>query len=176
MQEVLDFWFKELSPEHWYKKDDNVDKTIIKRFTRLHTAAINGELESWRNTPEGSLAEIIILDQFSRNMFRDDAKSFAYDELALKLAQEAIDKGHHKKLSPEEIAFLIMPYMHSEDPNVHVNAIELFSMPGLEYNLKYEMQHKEIIDKFGRYPHRNKALGRDSTEPEIEFLKNHNGF
>jgi uncharacterized protein (DUF924 family) len=120
---------------------------------------------------EGRLAEIIVLDQFSRNMFRDTPAAFAQDALALVLAQEAVFSGADKLLSETQCSFLYMPFMHSESLVIHELAVELFSKPGLEGNLDFEMRHKVIIEKFGRYPHRNNILQRESTEEEMEFLK-----
>lgn len=174
MNEVIEFWFKELSPEDWWKKSDELDQTITTRFLKLHAKAVQGELFSWRNSPEGRLAEVILLDQFSRNMFRGKKESFVYDSLALILAQEAVRCKADQELDDSQKAFLYMPYMHSESKVVHEEAVKLFSQKGLEYNLDFEYKHKVIIDRFGRYPHRNQILGRTSTKEEIEFLKEPN--
>ena len=119
----------------------------------------------------GRLAEIIVLDQFSRNIYRGTPLSFAYDPLALALAQEAITAKANQSLNPDQKAFLYMPFMHSESPAIHEIALELFKEPGLESNLDFEIRHKTIIDRFGRFPHRNEILGRQSTGEEISFLK-----
>ena len=116
------------------------------------------------------MAEIIILDQFSRNIHRDTPLAFAYDPTALVLAQEAISLKADKQVAFEQRMFVYMPYMHSESALIHARAVELFSLPGAEYNYEFELKHKAIIDKFGRYPHRNKILNRESTAEEIEFL------
>tara|TARA_R110000868_G_scaffold117600_12_gene312390 strand:+ start:12102 stop:12638 length:537 start_codon:yes stop_codon:yes gene_type:complete len=170
-QTVLDFWFSQLSPSDWYKKDEALDQKISDLFLNTYLQATKGELYHWRGSIEGRLAEIIVLDQFSRNIFRNDAMAFRFDALALILAQEASSKVEAKTLAPTKKAFLYMPYMHSESLSVHDEAVRLFSEPGLENNLKFELKHKEIIERFGRYPHRNKILGRTSTQEEIEFLK-----
>lgn len=170
-QKVLDFWFHEIDPTFWFKKDELFDQRLMDRFFTTYEYVISGKSADWRNTPEGRLAEIIVLDQFSRNMFRDTAKSFAADDLALHLSKEAIRVGDDQKLNPTQKSFLYMPFMHSESREAHAEAMKLFSQPGLEYNLKYEQLHKAIIDRFGRYPHRNKALDRTSTPEEVEFLK-----
>lgn len=169
--DVLDFWFREISSELWFQKSDSFDQLLRDRFGLLHEQAMGGRLASWRETAAGCLAEVIVLDQFSRNMFRGTAKSFAGDELALRLAQDAVDKGKDQELPLTQRNFLYMPFMHSEDPEVHRQAVILFSQPGLETSLKFEIAHKEIIDRFGRYPHRNEILKRASTSEEIEFLK-----
>ena len=168
---VLKFWFEETKPEQRFKKDSQFDQTIKDRFGKLLERAARSELYKWRDDIEGRLAEVIVLDQFSRNIHRDSPLAFAQDPLALAMAQEAIRLPEHKNLPPEKKAFLYMPFMHSESLPIHERAMELFSEPGLGFNLKYEIMHKEIIEKFGRYPHRNQVLGRTSTPEEIEFLK-----
>jgi len=169
--DILDFWFKEISPEQWFQKSDAFDQEISQRFTKIHMQASQGECYTWRKTISGRLAEIIVLDQFSRNLFRNDARSFAYDSMALVLAQEAIQTGEDQNLSPQQRSFLYMPFMHSESLAIHTRAVELFSQPGLEMNYDFEIKHKVIIERFGRYPHRNAILNRKSTEEELAFLK-----
>lgn len=170
--DILHFWFDELKPQDWFKKDAHLDETIRLRFLATWEKAAACELSEWRNSPEGRLAEILILDQFSRNLFRDDGRAFAADPLALALSQEAIHSGDDQKLSPQQRVFLYMPFMHSESKSIHEKAVSLFeSLKGFETNLAFELKHKKIIDQFGRFPHRNKILGRASTPEEIEFLK-----
>ena len=169
--DVMSFWFKELEPKMWWKKSDEFDATIKSRFSSLHSAASKGELFSWRESAQGSLAEVIVLDQFSRNMYRDTLLAFQYDSTALVLSQIAIDKGFDKTLPDTERLFFYMPFMHSESALIHEQALRLFTELGLENNLKFERAHKTIIDRFGRYPHRNEILGRKSTAEEVEFLK-----
>lgn len=169
--EVLTLWFEELMPDMWWKKDPDLDELIIKRFTSLHVRARKGELYLWRSNPQGTLAEIIVLDQFSRNMFRDTPKAFENDGTALVLAQRAVEKGFHHQLTKSEQAFLYLPFMHSESSIIHQVALALYTQLGEASNLDFEMRHKAIIDRFGRYPHRNAVLGRQSTPEEIEFLK-----
>lgn len=172
-QDVLNFWFVESGFKKWYAKDPIFDQAIRERFGALHEQALRDELNNWRATPEGRLAEIILLDQFSRNIYRDSAKAFAGDALALQLAQEAVASGADQSVGLERRAFFYMPYMHSESKEAQLAGMPLFeSTP----NAKYAREHKEIIDRFGRYPHRNAILGRDSTPEEIEFLKTHKGF
>ncbi len=170
-RDVLEFWFEQTEPAQWWKKDDTFDRAIIGRYSGLHRAAARCELFEWRRAPQGRLAEIIILDQFSRNMFRGSPLCFAQDALALALAQEAVACGADLALTPVERSFLYMPYMHSESLKIHEVAVELFRNNGIEGNLDYELRHQAIIERFGRYPHRNALLGRESTAEEIEFLK-----
>lgn len=175
-QEVLQFWFEELTPSDWWAKNPELDKTIKLRFGDLHRKASAGELHFLRDNAKGSLAEIIILDQFSRNIYRNDKNSYAFDGMALVLAQEAIRKNFNRKLPPMERAFMYLPFMHSESINIHQDALRLFSEPGLEDNLKFEREHLQIIERFGRYPHRNAIIGRISSEQEKEFINSHPGF
>ena len=170
-QDVLQFWFGDLGPEDWWRKDTALDQRIADRFGATLDAAARCELFAWRLTPRGRLAEVIVLDQFSRNIRRDTAAAFANDALALALAQEAVARGCDLELQPVERAFLYLPWMHSESPLIHQEALRLYSVPGLEQNLDFERRHKAIIDRFGRYPHRNAILGRVSTPEELEFLE-----
>jgi len=169
-EQVVSFWFEEIEPASWWKKDDAFDALLIERFSDTHARAIRCELFEWRKEPEGRLAEIIVLDQFSRNMFRDSAQAFASDAMSLTLSQEAVACGADQALTPVQRSFLYMPHMHSESLKIHEIAVELFRKNGIRNNLDFEFKHKKIIEKFGRYPHRNKVLGRQSTAGEIEFL------
>lgn len=169
--EVLHFWFKELTPAQWFAVDRGFDHQLAERFAAVHRAAAAGELYTWRRAPSGRLAEVIVLDQFSRNIHRGTANAFACDGMALVLAQEAIAVAADRELPPPQQAFLYMPFMHSESRLVHEQAMRLFAAPGLESNLAFEMKHKAIVDRFGRYPHRNAALGRASTAAELAFLQ-----
>jgi uncharacterized protein (DUF924 family) len=168
---VLHFWFEEIDPRQWWKADPDFDHLVTQRFGALHAQAAQSGLPQWWDSAPGRLAEIIVLDQFSRNIHRGTPAAFACDAQALKLAQQAIDLGLASSLPPVQRAFLYLPYMHSEDAAVHERAMALFSEPGLEPNLAAEVKHKAIIDRFGRYPHRNAILGRQSTPEEEAFLK-----
>lgn len=171
---VITFWFTEVTPDKWWTKNIEFDQLIRKKFTDIHSAAIKGELYKWRETAEGRLAEIIILDQFSRNMFRETPMAFSSDPLALILAQEAISVGADKKLTQVQRSFMYMPFMHSESLCIHDIAVELYRKNGVASNLDFEIKHRDIIVMFGRYPHRNIILGRSSTPDEIEFLQQPN--
>lgn len=168
--DVLDFWFKETSPQAWWTVDQAFDATIARRFSSLHAMASAGELYQWRRSPRGRLAEIIVLDQFSRNMFRGKPGAFACDAMALTLAQEAVAGGHDAALAVSERSFLYMPYMHSESRVVHLEAERLFAALDAPESYAFELKHKAIIDRFGRYPHRNAIVGRESTPQEQAFL------
>ena len=169
-QNILHFWFKELTSKQHFTKDPALDETIRTRFGATLDAAARCELFAWRATPEGALAEIIVLDQFSRNIYRDSPRAFAQDALALALAQALVARGQDSALSLEQRRFAYMPYMHSESSLIHAHAVQLFAQPGLEDGLNFELRHKAIIDRFGRFPHRNALLGRASSTEEIAFL------
>jgi len=168
---VIDFWFKELEPQQWFASDTTVDQLIQKRFATLHHQLALGEGSVWRQQPLGRLAEVIVLDQFSRNLYRDSPLAFASDVVALVLAQEAVALSDDLRLTTQQRSFLYMPYMHSESLAMHEEAVRLFSQAGLENNYDFELKHKVIIERFGRYPHRNAVLGRQSTPEELAFLK-----
>ena len=168
--DILHFWFDELTAQQHFVKDPALDAAIRTRFGLTLEAAARCELFAWRTTAQGRLAEILVLDQFSRNMFRDTPRAFAQDPLALLLAQEMVAGGHDQQLPPNQRAFAYMPYMHSESLAIHEQAVRLFSQPGLESNLAFELRHKAIIERFGRYPHRNQVLGRPCSAPEEAFL------
>jgi len=167
---VLQFWFRECSPAQWWEVDVEFDRLIVERFSELHGRAMRSELFEWRTEPGGRLAEIIVLDQFSRNMHRGEALSYANDTLALALAQEAVAARADLALPPEERVFMYLPYMHSESRVIHEVAERLFKERTPEINYDFELRHKAIIDRFGRYPHRNAMLGRQSTDEELAFL------
>lgn len=167
---VLRFWFEEVTPAQWWKVDPAFDRLIADRFAGLHAQAVQAELFAWRASPRGRLAEVIVLDQFSRNMHRGHPLAFAADPMALALAQEAVAAGADQALPEAERVFLYMPYMHSESKRVHEVAERLFKAHAPAGNHDFELRHKAIIDRFGRYPHRNAILGRDSTAEELAFL------
>ena len=170
-QDVLAFWFEETPPKKRWNADPAFDDEVRRSFGGVLDQAKHGELYGWRSEPRGRLAEVIVLDQFSRNIHRDTPKAFAQDPMALALAQEALAAGAEKALSELERSFLLMPFMHSESKLIHERAEVLFRQHCPEDSYKFELRHKAIIDRFGRYPHRNAILGRESTAEEIEFLK-----
>ncbi len=169
---ILTFWFEEAKPHQWFRRDRAFDADCRRRFEPLHNAARAGRLDVWRAHPRHALALIILLDQFSRNIFRDDARAFAQDNLALDAAREAVRRRFDRFYEAKERAFFYMPFMHSEDLAVQEQSVALFKarLPGT-MNLPYAVQHYDIIRRFGRFPHRNKVLGRRATEKEAAFLK-----
>lgn len=167
---ILDFWFATDNQPFWFQKNRDFDEKIRQQFLEIWQQASQGELASWRETQEGRLAEIIILDQFSRNLFRDSPQAFSQDGMALVLAQEAIAAEHFNDLPLMHRHFMLLPFMHSESKQIHVQAVDLFARYSHQSALDFEHKHKMIIDRFGRYPHRNEALGRESSEEERMFL------
>ncbi len=168
---VLDFWFTEIKPSQWWKKNCNFDKLVKKNFFKLYNKAIGCELYQWRSISRGRLAEIIILDQFSRNIFRNSPKAYQSDSQALSLTQEAVLLKVDENLNVNEKLFLYMPFMHSESLKIQKLSIKYFKNLGLKKNFEYANKHYEVIKKFGRFPHRNKILNRNSSIEEINFLK-----
>lgn len=176
INDVVHFWFTELAPAKKFAKDDAVDATIRKRFGALHASLTEKVPATATATPLGALATVIVLDQFSRNLFRNSGRAFACDATALAISQEAIRAGFDTQLERDQRVFLYMPFQHSEDRAVQRRSVELFGALGDATALDYARQHRDIIDRFGRFPHRNRVLGRDSTPQELEFLKTHPGF
>lgn len=171
---ILEFWFDPAHQPFWFAKSDDFDKKIRTEFGSLIDKAGTGELWDWRADSYGRLAEILVLDQFSRNVHRGTPCAFKYDGVALVLAQEAIAKVEFADLPTDFQKFTAMPFMHSESLSVHKMAVEIFKKIGDATTLDFEYQHKAIIEKFGRYPHRNSVLGRVSTQAELDFLKQPN--
>ena len=167
---VLKFWFSERVKSLWFKKEEEFDREIRKRFIDTYQLAKTGALDSWRNNAAHTLALIIVLDQFPRNMFRNTSQAFATDSQAVELTKYAVENDYHFDLTEEQQAFLYMPLMHSENKENQKKCVELFKKLGREDNLKFAIKHNEVIDRFGRFPHRNKILGRQSTAAEKEFL------
>jgi len=170
VQDILQFWFHELNDRQRFAKDEALDALMRERFGATLQAAARGELFGWRATAPGRLAEIVLLDQFSRNLYRDTPQAFAQDPQALTLAQELVASRQDQTLGLVQRSFAYMPYMHSESLLIHAQAVQLFAQPGMEGTLFFEKKHQAIIARFGRYPHRNAILGRDSTAQELAFL------
>jgi uncharacterized protein (DUF924 family) len=168
--EVLSFWFQEIDARSWFASDKSLDDLIRQRFFKVMQQAAVAELYAWRATAEGRLAEIIVLDQFFRNVYRNTPQAFSQDPIALVLAQEAVASGALNLLNPTQRSFLLLPYMHSESRQIHAVAETLYKDFAPSGNHDFELRHKAIIDRFGRYPHRNEILGRTSTPEEVAFL------
>lgn len=168
-EDILAFWF--YHPEQWFARSEEFDQAIRDAFASVWQQAAQGELHAWRATLRGRLAEIIVLDQFSRNLHRASPLAFAQDGMAVVLTQEALRDEGFAALSDSERQFALMPLMHSESRVIHAEAVPLFARYTNAYVLDFELRHKAIIDRFGRYPHRNAVLGRTSTAEEAAFLQ-----
>ncbi|WP_417514878.1 DUF924 family protein [Minwuia sp.] len=175
---VLSFWFEELSGEDYWQQSDAVDARIVAVFSDLYEKAAGGNCDHWQETPEGALALVIVLDQFPRNMFRKDPRAWATDGKALKVAQDAIAKGLDLQIPKDRCMFLYMPFEHSEDIEIQKQSLEIFKRLDLpEDTYGFVVRHHEIIERFGRFPHRNAVLGRETTPEEEAFLKEpHSSF
>ena len=170
-EDVYRFWFEEYGPDDWFAGTPEFDAVIAERFADTHAAIAKGEGWTWRTDATGRLAEIIVLDQFSRQLHREDPRAFAQDGMALVLAQEMVAGGFDKQLAEDRRMFAYMPYMHSESLVVHQEAIELFTALGNENALDFEKKHYEVIARFGRFPKRNAALGRASSPEERAYIE-----
>ena len=170
-EEILNFWFKECKPEQWFKKNEDFDQIVENRFSSVIEDAIEGKLDSWEETETGCIALIILLDQFTRNVFRDTPRAFAGDKRALVLSQLCCDKDYLTNPDVQRRQFMLMPMMHSENFAVQDAALPLFKKYASEKDYEYAEKHREIIARFRRFPHRNVILGRKSTNEELEFLK-----
>jgi uncharacterized protein (DUF924 family) len=171
IDEVITFWFDELGPETWFRKDAKLDATIEERFGAIYEELKSGVPTAWLDTSRGVLAATLVLDQFSRNMFRGEEVSFATDAAALALAKRAIAEGLDAKLPPTQRWFIYLPFQHAEDSADQARSIELFTALGNPSALDFALRHQAVIDRFGRFPHRNAILGRQSTEEEKAFLE-----
>jgi uncharacterized protein (DUF924 family) len=166
---VIEFWLA-AGPDKWFTKDDAFDAEIRSRFLATYHAAVAGQLADWDNTAEGALALLITLDQFPRNMFRGSAQAFAADPLARQIAERAIARGFDRMVGPVEQQFFYLPFEHSESPADQERCVALFHATGNAEGLKWAELHADIIRRFGRFPHRNAALGRRTTTAERAFL------
>jgi uncharacterized protein (DUF924 family) len=169
--EVLKFWFAETASDSWFTKDPAFDEAVRARFLTLHEALASCEAPSLVTDAPTALAAVVVLDQMSRNMFRDTPRAYATDARALWIAQEAIARGYEAGLTKDERLFLYLPFTHCEDPQAQARCVELTATLNDPELNKWAEAHQVIIDRFGRFPHRNLVLGRKSTPEETEFLK-----
>lgn len=175
-KEILDFWFSPEISKLWFKSTPEFDRLLAERYQGLWSQASRGELDHWSETGEGCVALVIVLDQFPLNMFRGQAKSFSSEEKSIEIARQAIQQGLDTGLSDEYRSFLYMSFMHSENIDDQEQSVSLFSALGRDGNLHFARHHRSIVERFGRFPHRNKILGRESTAEEIEYLNSKEAF
>jgi uncharacterized protein (DUF924 family) len=167
--EIVSFW-RQAGPDKWFEKDDDFDRTIRSRFLAIHAAAARSELAAWEHGAQGALALVILLDQFPRNMFRGTAQAFATDPLARAVAERALVRGFDHATDALMRPFFYLPFMHSEMLADQDRCVRLYQAFGDAELLRYAVAHRDVIAKFGRFPHRNRVLGRDTTSAEQEFL------
>jgi len=174
--DVIEYWFAEPMRSRWFRSTPDLDAQIRERFESVWQQATGGELSAWMQTAEGSLALAVVLDQFPLNMFRGQAGAFASEAQSIEVALHAIDRGFDRQLPGEQLAFLYMPLMHSEDLEHQERSVHLFEAAGLESNARFARHHRDLIRRFGRFPHRNLIIGRPSTAEELAFLASKEAF
>ncbi|WP_304619407.1 DUF924 family protein [Paracoccus sediminilitoris] len=174
--EVLDFWFSDQMQPYWFAKSDQIDAQIGQRFADTYQAAHDGQLDDWMTDADSALALCIVLDQFPRNMFRGSPRSFESNRIALDHARKALELGHDQAQDPTRRQFFYLPFMHSEDLADQTTSVRLYEDLGNQHSLHFAREHRDIVERFGRFPHRNAVLGRDSTPEEAVFLETHKGF
>ena len=169
--DILDFWFSRTSKNQWFKKDPDFDREIGERFEATYERAAAGELEDWKSTPEGCLALVILLDQLPRNMYRDDRRAYATDAKARAVLEHALEQGFDERLTEDQRLFLYLPFEHSENLDHQQRFRDLVRrMTDDPERLEWGRRHYAVIERFGRFPHRNAILGRETTPEEAEFL------
>lgn len=175
-QNVLDFWFSPEMQPYWFQKSEDIDRQIIQLFSETYEAAHGGRLDHWLGSAEDALALAITLDQFPRNMFRGSGRSFESNDMALRAAGIALERGYDQQIDADRRQFFYLPFMHSEDLDDQERSVRLYEALGNDFALGFAREHRDIVARFGRFPHRNEALGRQTTAEEAEFLKTHQGF
>lgn len=175
-QDLIDFWFSDEVSQYWFNSTEEFDRQLREDYAELWQQAADGALIEWQESASGSLSLVILLDQFPLNMFRGEAKCFSTEAQSREVAQTAIDQGFDIDMPTKQKSFLYMPFMHSESLDDQAKSLRIFSQPGLEDNFRFAKHHYDIVERFGRFPHRNAILGRDSTDAEIEYLNSKEGF
>ncbi|RRS34032.1 MAG: membrane protein [Gammaproteobacteria bacterium (ex Lamellibrachia satsuma)] len=175
-EDILTFWYSNQMSRHWFSSTAAIDAEIVERFETIWSQAASGELTTWLKSPEGCLALAIILDQFPLNMFRGEMKSFSTERQALEVAHYAVDRGFDRQLPKAQVSFLYMPLMHSEELADQELSVSLFEAAGLTENTRFARHHRELIRRFGRFPHRNAIINRKSTTEELDYLASPKAF
>jgi uncharacterized protein (DUF924 family) len=173
---LVDFWFSEEASQYWFRSTKAFDQKLFERYEDSWQQAKQGKLDHLGETPIGSLALVILLDQIPLNIFRGDPDSFSTEAQSIEVARSAVDRGLDRDLPPRQKSFLYKPFMHSENLQDQILALQLFDQPGLEDNLRFSKHHYGIVEQFGRFPHRNEILGRQSSPAEIEYLNSKQAF
>lgn len=173
---IIEYWYSERVKSQWFNSTQELDQEIRTNYEGIWKDALKGEMSSWKESAEGCLALAIILDQFPLNMFRGEVKSFSTEAMAVKIAKLAIKNDFDKAIDKDKLAFLYMPLMHSENIEDQNLSVKLFEAAGLMENWRFAKHHREIIQKFGRFPHRNKILQRESSQQEMDYLNSDKAF
>ena len=173
---IINYWYSEKMRKHWFASTKSIDDDIRKNYLSIWKMAANGELNHWKSSPDGCLALAIILDQLPLNMFRNLAKSFETEQLAVEITKHAISMHFDEKIEKDKLAFLYLPLMHSENMDDQDLSLVMFEKSGLTENARFAEHHRSIIKAYGRFPHRNSVLGRTSTEEEIDYLNSDQAF
>lgn len=176
LEDIIRFWYSESVQERWFKSTPVFDEQIKSLYEPLWLAAAEGGYNHWKSSAEGCLALCIVLDQFPLNMYRNQVKSFSTEAQSIVVAKYAVDSGFDLQLPKEQLAFLYMPLMHSENLQDQTLSVELFTNAGLESNARFAQHHRDIVKRFGRFPHRNNILGRDSSAEEMAYLNSKEAF
>lgn len=174
--DILEFWYSESMASRWFSSTPELDAEIRGRYEALWFLAAKGRLDDWKNSPEGCLALVIVLDQLPLNMFRGEARSFSTEQQAVEVCKLAIARGYDREIAPERLGFLCMPLMHSEFLADQDLSVQMFEQAGLEGNLRFARHHRELIRRFGRFPHRNAILERESSREELDYLGSKEAF
>jgi len=175
-QDLIDFWFSDEVSQYWFNSNKAFDQQLLESYANTWQQAKQGELVDWQQTATGSLALIILLDQMPLNMFRGTTQSYSTEAQSRDVARNAIEKAYDEQLPTNQKSFMYMPFMHSEDLDDQALAVDLFNQPGLENNFRFAKHHYGLVEHFGRFPHRNKILGRESSKAEVEYLNSKEGF
>ena len=173
---IIDFWYSDKIKSKWFNSTEKLDKEIKENYEHVWKNAIRGEYKDWENYAEGCLALAIIFDQLPLNMFRGEVESFSTEGMAVRVTKHAVEKGYDKEIDKEQVAFLYMPLMHSENMDDQNLAVSLFEKAGLIDNWKFAKHHRGIVEKFGRFPHRNEILQRQSSSDEVDYLNSDEAF
>lgn len=174
--DVLNYWYSERMQPYWFNATPVIDEEIRDRYESLWNAVKAGAYSNWQNSAPGCLALIIILDQFPLNMFRGQARSFSTEAMAIAITRHAIHQGYDKEIDKQQLAFMYMPLMHSENLDDQKLSVQLFQAAGLIENAKFADHHRQIIQRYGRFPHRNSILGRESSPEEVDYLNSDQAF
>lgn len=174
--DIIEFWYSAPMNQHWFASTPDIDQEILTRFAVLWQQAKSGELDVWKQTAQGCLALIIVLDQFPLNMFRNQAKSFATEAQAIEVTLYAISQGFDLQIDKAKLGFLLMPLMHSENLEHQNLSLKLFQQHDLQSHIRFAKHHRDLVKKFGRFPHRNDLLGRPSTPEEVAYLQSDKAF